>query len=291
MGKTDVPGNDPPTRLMAASICLMPGSVVGRLLEMREGIFRFNSRMGLRTALLYTGGWFVQWHEGPASAVDKTLEMSRSHRTHSHLRVIHRSVGAGCLAEPLQIATLHGQDKPTDVARRLFRIEEERRGRGELDPAEIWLRLSAPLAGPMAMVASAKVPARLLAVTSESTESIDLLKAIAERCRVPVAYQRFATGGVRSIDAGAAYADLGCSAAHTRIHALSRHVLANSLMLLSLRQVHGVLILHGSAGHSHAASRAEAVGRFVARFRNPPRVHAVPAGRGCVEALLDLIAG
>ena len=306
-----------PLRLLAASLCLMPGSVVEQLLAMRRNIYRYNTQHGLCTALLHAGGWFVQWHEGPAGAVDRTLAISRSHRTHSHLRIIHRSVGPGCLADPVQMATLHGPDKPTDVARRLHELGQQRDSARELDPVEIWERLSAPLIGPFAAGQGLRKPHRLIAITSESGESVDLVKAMAERCRVPVLYQRFANGDGRNGDAGAAYADIGCAGSITRVHALSRQVLANSMVGLVLRHLHCLVLLVGHApkpatflAHAASAFLAGVPARPAIRFLGPDiaiarlaadalgpcgtgdlrEIVAGVPGRSHVDALLDLIA-
>ena len=74
------------TRFLAASIARMPGSVIEQLLAMRRAIAPFNTARGLRTVLLYTGGWFVQWHEGPTEAVERTWQISLTHTTHFHPR-------------------------------------------------------------------------------------------------------------------------------------------------------------------------------------------------------------
>src|SRR5258706_1713497 len=108
-------------RMLVASVCRVPGSVVEQLLGMRDTINRFNAARGLRTALLYSGGWFLQWHEGPAAAVDEAWTRSEMHPGHAHQRLIHRSVGLATLAQRLHIASLHSRDQPSDVARRLFR--------------------------------------------------------------------------------------------------------------------------------------------------------------------------
>src|SRR5258706_4429597 len=109
-------------RMLVASVCRVPGSVVEQLLGMRDTINRFNAARGLRTALLYSGGWFLQWHEGPAAAVDGAWVQSEMHPGHAHQRLIHRSVGPATLARRLHIASLHTPGNPCDGARRFSRI-------------------------------------------------------------------------------------------------------------------------------------------------------------------------
>ena len=187
------------SRVMGASVCRMPGSVVEQLLAMRQGITRLNARTGLRTALLYSSGWFLQWHEGSAEAVDEVWNRSLTHPGHAHPRMIHRSMGPARLAESLHIATLHNSDKPSDVARRLYGIEREHELGWSAEPAEIWQRLSAPCMLQPPDAALSSVRRHVVAVTSEYTESVDLIKVIADRCSAPVSYQLFASGDVRAV--------------------------------------------------------------------------------------------
>lgn len=280
-------GGNGPVRLMGASVARMPGSVVEQLLGMRERIRRFNERRGLRTALLYCGGWFVQWHEGPGTAVEETWRISRSHSGHSNPRVIHHSAGPGSLVAPLQIATLHGQDKPTDVARRLHELERDAADGEAPEPVEIWRRLSGPVAGRYAQDPPA-ARRRVLAVTSESTACVDLVKALAEHCRVPVSYQRIAGADSRIADVGAAYVDVGCGG-RTRVHALSRQVLAHDIVRLSLARLDAVVVL--LPGRPRAGPSLEAVVQsFAQGMATSPAVRVVEPDRSPLDAVLEMLA-
>jgi hypothetical protein len=244
------------SRLMGASVCRMPGSVVEQLLGMRAGICRLNARTGVRTALLYSSGWFLQWHEGTQDAVDDVWRRALAHPGHAHARVIHRSEGAPGLTEPLHIASLHNRDKPTDVARRLLRVEREHELELDSEPAEIWHVLSAPCMLEPADTALSVARRNVVAVTSEYTESVDLIKVIADRSRAPVSYQRFASGDAG--EAGAAYVDVAGSGYMTRLQALSRRALDNSMIRLSLCGMQSLVLLTGHRPH-HASRLATAV--------------------------------
>lgn len=276
------------TRFIGASIAQMPGSVVEQLLAMRRRIRDFNVARGLRTALLYTGGWFVQWHEGPADAIDLTWAISRSHAGHHHPRAVHRSEGAASLHEPVQIAALVGPDKPTDVARKLFDLDAYQK-KLALEPADIWRRLAAPPAGRFAGAPSGEH--RAIAVVSEYTESVELVKALAERCRVPLNYQRFAGPDPYVADAGAAYVDLGWLGGRTRVQALSRHVLRFGIARQSFSRVDAAVLLANRRADS-ALALADAVAPFLAAFKPEPAFHVLGLnGRSHLDAVLDLVAG
>jgi hypothetical protein len=278
-------------RLMGASVCRMPGSVVEQLLAMRQGICRFNAKKGLRSALLYSGGWFLQWHEGPQAVVEEAWAYAQGHPGNAHGRVIHRSDGAGALPRTLHIASLHSRDKPSDVARRIYAIQRERDLGWVADPIEIWDALSAPClvqdVDPMAAVARSHV----VAVTSEYTESVDLVKAIAERGRSPVSYQRFADGDARNADIGAAYVDARVGGQVTRLQALSRRALEDGMVQMSLRRMECLVLLIGS--RSAASARlAEAAASLLRTLPQRPSIKLVgPCADTAAEVAVCLQAG
>jgi hypothetical protein len=274
------------TRFIAASIAKMPGSIIEQLLAMRRAIAPFNAARALHTVLLYAGGWFVQWHEGPADAVDRTWRISLGHTTHHHPRIVHRSEGAATLVEPVQIAALVGPDKATDVARKLFEIDGEQKA-APLEPVDIWRRVAAPPSGRFAGLPAGAH--RTLVVVSEYTESVELVKALAEHCRVPMNYQRFAGPDLHTGDAGAAYVDIGYWGQRTRVQALSRHVLGYGIVRLALSQVDAIVLLPNRRPHS-AAALHEVVAPFTAALEREPAFHVVGTGRSHLEAVLDIAA-
>jgi hypothetical protein len=259
---------------MGASVCRMPGSVVEQLLAMREGICRLNARTGLRTALLYSSGWFLQWYEGSAAAVEDTWRRSLTHPGHAHPRLIHRSEGPGRLAQSLHIATLHNRDKPSDVARRLYGIEREHELGWSGEPAEIWQSLSAPCTLQPADPAASVARRHVVAVTSEFTESVDLIKVIADRYSAGVNYQRFASGDLRAADAGAAYVDVAEAGHVIRLQALSRRALEHSMIKLSLQNMQCLVLLTGTRPR-HASRLAAAVLQLLADMPVRPSVRVI----------------
>jgi hypothetical protein len=273
-------------RILIASLTRLPGSVVEQLLALRPAIRKFNEGVGIRGALLYNAGWLLQWYEGSPEAVDKAWRMSEANPGHSNTRVIHRSVGAPTLTEALNIATVHGRDKPTDVARRFYQVERERLlGIGE-EPAQVWRWLSAPSPARPQDEVAALARQDMLVLTSEDTESVDLIKALADRAQVPVTYQRFADGDARSGDAGAAYADLPCDGFTTRVQALSRRALGNSLVRLSLQQMQRMVLLLGTRARP-AEHLLGAVTSLIAASPEAPQVHLL----GPAPELCDWAAG
>ena len=283
-------GKQQTLRLIGASVSRMPGSVMDQLLAMRADICRYNHPRGLSMALLYCGGWFLQWLEGPAEAVEQAWIHTQSHPAHTSLRVIHRSMGPSSLTEPLHIVTLHSRDKATDVARRLYQVERERALGWSAEPAEIWQRMSAPCQVQSDDVMATVARRVVIAVTSEYTESVDLIKAIAERRHSVVNYQRLADSNISNGDVGAAYVDVACANHVARVQALSRRALTNSMVKLSLHQMHCAVLLLGNRPQP-AANLAASVANLVASIPTRPAVRVIGPSHQICSSAAECFAG
>ena len=279
----------PVHRLMGMSPCLVRGSVVEKLLALRAGICSFNAARGARTAIWYSSGWFLQWHEGPAAAVEEAWQVSQSFRWQGKHRVVHRSDGPRGLVDALHLSTVHSKEKQTDVARRFYSIGRQHELGWSAEPSEIWRLLTAPClhtnADAMATVARDNV----FAVTSEFTESVDLVRAIAEQHRTQVIYQRFADGSLAGGDVGAAYVDLAQGHQMTRVQALSRRALGNSMVRLSLQQMQCLVLLLGNRANS-AARLAAAVADLLAELHVRPAVRLVGSSAEACHAAAEVLA-
>lgn len=253
------------TRVICASFPRIKGSVIEELLAMRGAVSAFNELHGLRAAFLFTGGWFIQWLEGPEAGIEKALKASRADARHHHLRVLHRSLGAGTLADRLQIASTHGAEKATDVARRLHSLKRSQQLESPAAPLQLWQQLAAPWREYAAYPGAGLVQQHVVAITSEATQSVDLVRFTGERLGQPVTYQRFASGATRSSDVGAAYVDLPGAGHVTRLQALSRRSLSHPLVRLALRQVHCIVLLLG-ADERHAEGLASEVDGLLHRL-------------------------
>lgn len=245
-------------RLMAVSPSLLQGSVVEKLLSMRGDFCRFNEPRGGRTAVWYSSGWFLQWHEGTAETVEQAWEASQTFRWLGAHRVVHRSQGPSGLAETLHISTVDSRETPAGVARRIHSVGRQHDLGWAAEPTEIWRQLTAPclLAGKDAVTAMARE--NVFAVSSEYIGSVELVRAVAEQQRAAVVYQRFASGGLAGPDVGAAYVDLPHDGQVTRVQALSRGALDNLMVRMSMQQAQCVVLLLGNRAQS-AARLAHAI--------------------------------
>ena len=276
-------------RLMGVSPCLVRGSVVEKLLARRGDFCNFNAPRGGRTAIWYSSGWFLQWHEGTEAAVEDAWRASQAFRWQGAHRLLHRSQGPRGLAEPLHLATVHSRETPTDVARRIYSIGRQHELGWSAEPAEIWRQLSAPclLAAKDAVAAVARD--NVVAVTSEFTESVDLVRAIAEQQRGDVVYQRFAGSDLFAADVGAAYVDLAHGGQVTRVQALSRRALDNTMVRMSLQQAQCLVLLLGNRAHA-AVRLAAAVVDLLAELDVWPAVRLVGSDAEACESAAQVLA-
>ena len=277
----------PVLRVICASVSLVRGSVMEEMLAMRGEVCAFNSACGVRSALLYSSGWFFQWHEGPVEGVERMLQVAKADRRHDRMRVLHRSLGEATLTETLQIATTHNQDKPTDVARRLFRLNQGQALEAAAQPQELWMQLAAPLANPgPGNAESALVQSHVVAVTSGNSGAVDLVRSIGQRAGMPVTYQRFASGAPRAADVGAVYLDLPGPFHVMRLQALSRRSLSHPMVRLLMRDVQCVLLLLGDRADSTRAL-VDDVGMLLQRLALRPSLRLAAGAPGCAQAVRE----
>lgn len=281
----------PVVRVICTSLSLVQGSVMEELLALRQEFCAFGSLCGVRSALFYASGWFFQWHEGPAEGVEKMLRAVAADQRQKHMRVLHRSLGAATLNEPLQIATLQNQDKPTDVARRVFLLQQDQATGSAAQPRELWRMLVAATGSSAPGMARADLGQRhVVGVVSGDSGALDLVRAIGLRLGAPVSYQRFATGAHRSADFGAVYVDLPAPFYMMRLQALSRRSLSHPTVGLLMEDVRCVLMLLGE-GPDRARALADDVAAMLQRHALRPVVRlsgggaaAAQMARGCLRA-------
>ncbi|MES2633482.1 MAG: hypothetical protein V4669_10955 [Pseudomonadota bacterium] len=276
-------------RVMIASVTRVAGSAVDELLALRPWLVKFNGARGLRSAILHAGGWFVQWHEGSAEAVEQGIARAEALTGHRHSRIVHRSVGAAVLSETLNIAALSNGDKATTMARRIYRIEREALLGHAMEPLEIWRSLIAPCRKDESSPLAPSSRRHVLAVTSGANESTDLVRSLALRYGVPVSYQRFAAGDRRAADAGAAFTDLPSPDAGTRVHSLSRGALLNTMCRLSFANMQAMVLLLGERPGA-AASLADGVVDMLRATRLRPSVRLIVSCRNTSRVAQESLA-
>ncbi|HET8747839.1 MAG TPA: hypothetical protein VFM98_19725 [Ramlibacter sp.] len=262
-------------RLLCASQWSRHGSAVEELLRLRPALLQRGQPRGLRSVLLSTHRWIVQWHEGPEPLVMAECRHLRTQLGLHSPRLLHGSRGPRVLREPVQVASLHTQDKAADVAHRIEFLAGEEADGWPAELLDVWQAVAAPCqaASEPGFVARRQV----VALVSNANGAVDLLRALAQQLGVRVAYQRHAGSDLQRSDAGAAYIDVPRgSGGLVRVQAFSRRALAPGLELLGLRHVERLVVVLGDQGTRKQALVDEVAG-VLAGLQPLPSVHVVSA--------------
>src|SRR5438105_3743154 len=270
MGRTPHHPFRPPamhvTRVLRASLSRVNGSVMEELFAARERAVT-EPVDGLAASLMYSSGWFLLWLEGSDEACDTVLKRSaRKLRLHAQPRVIHRSRGRATLREPLTLLTTQWPETPEDFARRIDAVEH---AQPPLEPSELWRRLAEPCT-----LGGDAPPRRIALVGADETRSIDLVRKLAERFRVPMVYQRFASSDLASGDGGAAYLRVPSDHVPTRVQVLSRRALGHRMVRESLRGIEKLAVWLGPRPTT-AIELADSVAGFMHSAPNLPEIDLV----------------
>ncbi|HEY8050112.1 MAG TPA: hypothetical protein VIE63_13135 [Ramlibacter sp.] len=236
---------------------------------------------GLRASLMHTSGWFLLWLEGTDEAVDTVLRRSSKRlRLHTQPRIVHRSRGAATLTERLTLLSTQWPETPEEFA---GRIEAAERADPPLEPARIWARLAEPCA-----LAQGRPPRRVALVAADDTHSIDLVRKLADRFRVPMVYQRFANSDLTTRDVGAAYVDLPIEGEPTRVQVVSRRALGHRMVRESLKDVHRLAVLLGSRPAT-AIELADSVAGFVDAAPRVPHINLLGESQETAHSITEYL--
>ena len=265
------------TRLLCATRWASRSSAVEELLASRREWLARTEATGVRTALLHASGWLVQWHEGPAAAVDAEWRRLAGDPQRQGLVALHCSDGPPVLTAAVQVVSVHGGERSTDVEQRLRAILHDTQQGCRVDPLEAWQSLSAP-----GDASNAGTPPRqhVLAIASEDNEAVEMVRLIGQVAGKRVVYQRYAGSSLKRADAGAAYLDVPIEGSGiTRLHALPRRAFAAGAPLLGVRDVQRVFLILGT----HAGRGRVLLQEVIRLLHALPQPPAVFVGARCPE--------
>ena len=204
-GEAEVP-TGPVVRLIYASRSEVHAAVLDEMRRIRDHAVVNNRAHGIRVALLSMSGWFVQWIEGASDGVDALLVRVASDTRHHGLTVLHRSEGAPRLFRPWIGSMVQSSESDHQIHVRVM-AQLARYEQGEsAEPAEVWLRLSAPPAPDMPRP-HGRNP-RVMLLSAQGTQGFGFLAWLAQQERRILVRRRFA-GGVDDVpDVESDYVDL-----------------------------------------------------------------------------------
>lgn len=212
-------------RVVYASESSIDGPVYAEMERIRASAVRNNVPNGIYTALLYQSGWFVQWKEGPGSALLHTMDRVSADPRHHSLRVVHSSRGPRLLSGPWSMAIVQAKEPHEAMSQRVARLRRSMDGGVQYAPPAVWRQLSTPLEHPgAAQQSNPDAFQRVLVCTAEGTASFDLVHWLAARNEQRVVHRRFA--GEQGLDVGSDYVDFCDGERVMRVIAMSRKGLA-----------------------------------------------------------------
>jgi hypothetical protein len=273
------------TRAVCASVSRMEGSVMDQLLAIRNDICA-PEQTRVRSAFLYTSGWFVVWVEGSDKAVDTALKRAADDKRNQHQKLLHRSRGPATLRERVIVATTQTPMRATQFARAVMHLKEQLAG---FQPQDIWNRLGAPclIADPHDPWTR---PARQFAlVAADDHGPVDQLRKIGEQFASPVIYQRFGLARSHSPDLGMAYVDVPTAAGAARVRVMTRRALAQACVRRSMPPVDALVLLVGTRPAA-AIELAASVADAVKGAQQPPKVWLVGPPGEPTDACARLLA-
>lgn len=230
-GNSDVP-LQPVKRLIYASVSNVQGSAFDEMRRIREHAVVRNQALGLRIALLYMCGWFVEWIEGPAPAIQDLMHRVSQDTRHHGLKVIHRSVGQPRLFRPWIGSIVQTSETPTQFAQRVF-AQHERFAAGVVqEPASVWLGLCSSPDPDMPVDASWP---RVMLLSARGAQGFDLLEWLSRETQRKLVRRRFAGAPEDGPDVESDYLDLPAHGGH------GLRLLANARKGLAMGMTHAFL--------------------------------------------------
>jgi hypothetical protein len=234
-------------RLVYASVARIEGSVYAEMERIRASALKHNEPVGVYTSLLYQSGWFVQWKEGPGTALLKIMDRVSNDPRHQALRIVHSSRGPRLLHGPWSMAIVQCADPPAEMAQRVAQIRQRMEEGLQYSPPSVWRQLSTPLRHPGARQQNDSDHfQRVLVCASKGLASFDLVAWLARRHEQEVVHRRFA--GAQDLDVGTDYVDFLDDDRVFRVIAMARKGLVVPLTRAFLPDYsHIILLLSGEA--------------------------------------------
>jgi hypothetical protein len=278
----------PVARIMYASQAAIRHSVYQEMERIRSSALKHNQPAGIATALLHQSGWFVQWKEGPAPALQKIMDRVAGDVRHFDLRVVHRSRGPRLLSGPWSMAIVQCSETPADMETRVQQLKHQVDDGLQFSPAAVWRRLSTPMKHPGATrQQDPDAFQRVLVCGATGMGSFDLVRWLGEEHQGSVVHRRFA--GAVELDVGTDYVDFEQEGRVWRVIAMARHGLHLPLTRAFLPDYsHFVLLL--SLDPERNEQLMERVVRAYECLQRPPALIGV-ASRADTHRLPSGLAG
>ncbi|WP_374668132.1 BLUF domain-containing protein [Ramlibacter sp.] len=232
-------------RIMYASQSTVTTSVYAEMEKIRAAAVRHNEPLGVATALLYQSGWFVQWKEGPGSALLRIMDRVAGDPRHHSVRIVHSSRGPRLLSGPWSMAIVQCDESPADMSRRVLELRRAMDQGMQYPPPAVWRRLSTPMRHPgAARQADPDAFQRVMVCSSEGVSAFELTQWLAHATGEELVHRRFA--GAQFLDVASDYVDVERGDRVLRLIAMARNGLQLPLTRAFLPDYSHVVMLLGT---------------------------------------------
>lgn len=274
----------PVTRVIFTSLCDVQGPILDEMRRIRDRALNNNATQGIRVALLYLCGAFVEWVEGPEEGVDELLARVVDDPHHHAMKVVHRSIGRPRLYRPWIGSIVQSRESTKLFAQRVYQ-EIQRHAAAQVDePAAVWWRLSSPPALDMPRPLGRNSRAMMLCAQGHGV--FEMLAWVARQTQRTLVCRRFAGGADEAPDVESDYVDL------PETGPFGWRLIANARKGLAMGMAHAflpdyaaaVVVLNGSASRNQRL-----VDRVIAacqQVHHTPVIVALGAS-ACVTAALQ----
>jgi hypothetical protein len=237
---------EPVARVIYTSLCDVQGPVLDEMRRIRDRALLNNASQEIRVALLYLGGAFVEWIEGPAQGIEVLLARVAGDPRHHGMTVIHRSSGRPRLFKPWIGTIVQSQDSSNQFAQRVFGEMERQAKTQPGEPVDVWLRLCAPTALDMPRPLGRNPRAMMLCAQGHGV--FELLAWIARQEQRLLVRRRYAGGADDALDVESDYVDLPATGPRGwRLIANARKGLAMGMTHAFLPAYPAVVLLFGGS--------------------------------------------
>lgn len=231
-------------RIMYASQSTVTTSVYAEMERIRAAAVRHNEPLGVATALLYQSGWFVQWKEGPGSALLRVMDRVAGDPRHHSMRIVHSSRGPRLLSGPWSMAIVQCDESPSDMSRRVLELRRAMEHGVQYPPPAVWRRLSTPMQHPgAARQADPDAFQRVMVCSSEGVAAFEMAQWLAHWTGEELVHRRFA--GAQFLDVATDYVDFTHGDRVLRVVAMARNGLQLPLTRAFLPDYSHVILLLG----------------------------------------------
>ncbi len=228
--------------LICASMAASSRSVYEQMETIRQLSIQRNAHAGIHTVLLYQGGWFLWWAEGPHEALKTLVAKLRIDKRHHSLRTIHHSKGPRTLPSPWSMMMTSTTESPQEIGQRIQAQYVDNEHGIRRTPTSVLRRIVTPFLMPQAQqMTDPESYHRVGICASVGAAAFDFVRWLAAENEQPHIHRRVA--GESDADSASTYVELAVMNEPCRVIAVSRRALLHGVFRAFLADWPHLLVL------------------------------------------------